>query len=83
MRVIDNAAQVALELADVDRIEPDERGEQADICLGQLVTEQVSAVVVRRSSQSVQRIEQRSDRFLVGVLRGRKPGAINAVVEVS
>jgi hypothetical protein len=42
VRVVDQAPEVALEVADVDRIEPDQRGEQTPIGFGDPVTREVA-----------------------------------------
>ena len=44
VRVVGNAAQVALEQAMVGRIEPHQRDEQADVGLGETVAEQDDTV---------------------------------------
>src|SRR3954454_18222115 len=40
IRIIDDAADVALEVPDIDRVEADQRREQADVGFGQAVAQQ-------------------------------------------
>lgn len=42
VRIIGDAAQVALEMADIDRVEADQRGEQPPIGLGDAVTDEIT-----------------------------------------
>ena len=67
IRIVDEASEVALEVAVIDRIEADERGEQAPVGLGDAVAEQVALFASRASSQSSVS-NKRPDRFLVGRL---------------
>ena len=40
MRIIDNPAQVAFEMTEVDLVKPDQRREQPDVGLGELLAQQ-------------------------------------------
>jgi len=62
-RIVDDAAQVALEVPVIDRVEAHERGEQADVGLGHAPAHQPLAVR-QPGFQPVQRIEQRAHRLL-------------------
>ena len=81
LRVVDDAAQVALEVADVHGVEAHERREQAPVRLGDRVAHQVAA---RREArvELVERVEEPAERALVGGLRAREAGAVDAVVDV-
>ena len=54
VRIIDDPRPVAFELPMIDRIEPDQRGEQPPIGFGQFVAQQV-AVLPQMALQPVQR----------------------------
>jgi hypothetical protein len=82
VRVVDEPPEVALEVADIDRIEADQGGEQPPVGLGEPVAEQI-ALADRRCLQPVERLEQRQHRFLVGLLGGGEAGLVDAVVDVS
>ncbi len=72
---------VALEVAVVDGIEPGQRGEQADVRLGDRVAHQI-APVRQPLAQPVQPLEQPPVGRLVRALRGREAGLVDAVVDV-
>jgi hypothetical protein len=80
VRVVDQAPQVAFEMADVDRIEADERREQADIGFGDPLADQI-ALARQPRLEFIGGLEQRAHRLLIGVLQGREAGAIDAVVD--
>ena len=63
----------------VDRIEADERGEEAPVSLGDARTREV-AVFGEEAFDPIQRVEQRVDRDVVSGLRGGKTGLVDAVV---
>ena len=67
-------------MAEVDRIEADEGGEQAPVGLGQPLADE-EALVREPRLEDVERFEQRPERLLVGLLGGREAGAIDAVVD--
>ncbi len=79
IRIIDDAAAVALEVAVIDRIEPHQRGEQTPVGLGHAVAHQ-EALVRQPLLQPVERIEQRVDGIFVGFLRGGETGFVDAVI---
>jgi hypothetical protein len=78
--IIGDAADVALEVPDINRVEVDQRGEQPDVGLGQVVAEQETAMGQVRL-ELVQRLEQRADRFLLGDLRDCEACLVDAIVE--
>ncbi len=67
-------------MSDIDRVEADQRREQPDVGLGQVVTEQ-KAPVGEPLLKPIERFEQREHRFFIGGLRGREARLIDAVVE--
>ena len=80
--IVDDPPQVALEVAVIDGIETDERAEQPPVGLGDRRAPRDSAAATSRAFELVERGEQRAKRLLVGVLRDRKAGAVDAVVDV-
>lgn len=73
--IVADPADVALKVAVIDRVEADERREQPDVRLGQYHANEVSRSG-KRLRQSVERLEQRCHRLLIGLLRGRNAGAV-------
>jgi hypothetical protein len=78
-RIVDQAANVALEVAVVHGVEAHERGEQADVGFGEPVAHQVAA---RRQPflHPVEPGEHEIHGALVHALRGREAGHINTVI---
>ena len=72
---------VALEVAVVDRVEPDQRGPQPDVGLGDRVADQVSPGG-QPFGQPVQPGEQGTVSVLVGGLGAGEPAPVHAVVHV-
>lgn len=72
VRIIDEAAQVALEMSDINCIEPDQRREQTPVRLRELIAGEETA---HRESllEPVESLEERSDSFLIGRLRRDTP----------
>ncbi len=81
-RVIPDLAKIALEMAEIDWIEADERGEQAPVRLRQPLADQ-EALAREPRLEPVERLEQLPERFFVGLLRGGETGAIDAIVDRS
>ena len=79
--IVDQPPEVAFEVADVDRIEADERREQAHVGLGDPFAGQV-ALAGELVVELVQGPEQRARRLLVGLLATREAGLVDAVVDV-
>ena len=79
VRVIDEPADVAFEVADIDHIEAQERGEQAPVRLGLTIATE-EAPGRQMIFQPIQGLEQRADGFFVGGLSGREPRFVYAVV---
>src|SRR6056297_141304 len=73
VRVVDDAAAVALEVGVVDGVEADERDEHRDVSLGQHGAGEV-ALVGEHVLPVVQRVEQFGHGLLVGGLRAGEPG---------
>src|SRR5438874_2469383 len=67
MRVVDDSPQVALEVAEVDGVETDERREQPDVRLGHPIANQIPLTAQPRV-EPVEAREQRHDRRLVRLL---------------
>ena len=79
VRIVVDAAQVALEVADIDRIEAHQRREQPPVRLGLLRAHEVT-VAAKLRLEIVECREQLKERFFVGRLRGREAGTVDAVV---
>ena len=79
--IVDDAAQVAFEVAVIDRVEANQRGEQPPVCLRDVFADEV-ALAREPPLDLVERAEYRAERLLVGFLRGGEAGPIDAVVHV-
>lgn len=80
VRIVHDPAQVAFEVAVIDRIEADQCREQADIGFGDLSACQPVAIL-QPVFKPVQRVENAAGRFLIRVLRRGEPRAVDAVVQ--
>src|ERR1700728_457892 len=80
LRVVDDPPRVALEVPDVDRVEADKRRKEAPVGSGELLAEKV-APGREQSLEPVERVEQRPDRVLVGVLAACEAAAVDPVVD--
>ena len=80
MRVIGDAAQIAFEMPDIDRIETHQRGEEPPIGFGDGVADEIAP---RREPfvEIVEGGEERGYRFLIGFLRGGEAGFVDAVID--
>ncbi len=78
--VVGDPPTVALEVADIDGVEADERGEEPPVGLRQAVAHQ-EALLVELAVELVERVEERAERLFVGLLRLGEAGAIDAVVD--
>ena len=78
--IVRDPADVALEMAVIDRIEADQRGPQPDIRLGEPPADQ-PLLPLQPLLQRVELGEQRHHRRLIGMLRGRETGLVNSVVD--
>ena len=80
VRIVGDAADIAFEMADIDRIEPQQRRKQPPVRLGDRGAGQIAP---RRQPlvQPVERLEERADRLLIGVLRGGEAGFVDAVID--
>lgn len=78
-----NIANVALEMLDVDGVEPDERHVQPDICLGELLAKVVWPAGLGRDVLlcAVEGFKEGVDVALVGVGCGGEAGLVDAVVD--
>src|SRR5882724_3466482 len=81
VRVIDNAADVALEVTMVDDVKPDEGAEKAPVGFDDATVEQVPAFREARL-QFIECFKEFSARDLVRPLARGEPGLVNAVVDV-
>src|SRR5690606_8076578 len=79
VRVFDDPAAVALEVAVIDLVEADERGEQADVGFSELVSGKITALR-KKLLDPVERVEHARDRLLIGRLARSKPRLVDAVV---
>eukprot|EP00053_Salpingoeca_punica_P011092 m.99305 g.99305 ORF g.99305 m.99305 type:complete len:314 (+) comp15584_c0_seq2:134-1075(+) len=80
VRVVDDAAQVCLEVQHVDGVEADERGEEPDVGLGHLGACQV-ALAGQDCLDTVQRVKELREGLVVGLLLHGKAAAVDAVVD--
>ena len=81
IRIVDDAPQVALEVAVVDRVETHQRGEQPPVGFGDLPPDEI-ALAREPRFELVERGKDGARGFFVGVLRAGEAGAIDAVVDV-
>ena len=81
VRVVGDAAQVALEVAHVHRVEADERGEQPPVGFGQRVAAGVAGFR-QAFFQPVESSEQWYYRIFIGLLGRRETGLVHAIVDV-
>ena len=81
IRVVRDAPQIAFEMAVINCVEPHPRREQPPVRFGDLTSHQI-ALPGETLLDFVERGEDRACRFLVSFLRGRKTGAVNAVVDI-
>ena len=79
IRIIGDPPQVAFEVPVIHRIETNQRGEQADVRFGQVLTGQVT-VGAQQLLQSIQLGKQFIEGLFISALRRGKPGAVHAVV---
>ncbi len=81
-RIVGDPAQIAFEVPDIDRVEADQRREEADVCFGQTVADQVA---LRRKAflEPVERLEQRPHGFFIGILRGGEAALYTPLLTVS
>ena len=79
-RILGERASVALEVPEIDRIEPDQRREQANIRFGQRLADKVASLCESRLKPP-ERIEHAGDGLLVSRLAGGEPGLVNTVIE--
>ena len=80
IRVIDEPAQVALEMPEIHRVEAHQGREQTPVRLGDRGAEQIPACR-QALLEKVERAEQFRDGFLVGFLGRRETGPVDAVVD--
>ena len=64
VRIVDDPTQIALEMAEIDSIEPDERDEQAPIGFERLRSEQIAPLGEPRLEQ-IERLEDAACRGLI------------------
>src|SRR5215470_18444654 len=80
IRVVGEPAEVALEVVVVHRVEADERREEPPVGFGEPIAAEVTPAR-EPFLEPVEGREERHDRLLVGFLRRRKAGSVDAVVE--
>src|SRR5260370_1664751 len=81
MGIVDDPPQVALEVAVIDRVEANERGEQPPVRLRDVLADEV-ALAREPPLELVERTEHRAERLFVGFLRDGETCPIDAVVDV-
>src|SRR5690606_21539151 len=81
VRIIDDPASIALEMAVIDRVEAHERREQPPVRLGDPRAREVAAGP-EPIVEFVERVEQRDGGLLVRLLRRREARFVNAVIDV-
>src|SRR5690554_2405950 len=82
-RHLTQGVAVALEQPVVSRIEAHQGHEQAQIALGQRLTEEITSPIVKSRFECVELGENLGVGFLVGLLAGSEAGLVNAVVEIA
>ena len=80
VRIVGDPPEIAFEVSDIDRVEADERREQPPVGLGDAVADQI-ALAGQPLFELVERGEKLPERLLIGFLRRREAGAIDAVVD--
>ena len=78
--VVPDLPQVALEVAEIDRVEADEGGEEPPVGFRQPLAAEV-ALAGEPRLEPVERLEQGAERLFVCLLRGGEARAIDAVVD--
>src|SRR5580693_5984522 len=81
-RVVPDLPEIALEVPEIDGIETDESGEQAPVGFCQSLADE-EALIPEPRLEPVQRLEQLPEGLFIGLLRSRKTGAIDAIVDRS
>src|SRR5580693_9895739 len=79
--IVGDAAQIALEMAVIDGVETDERGEQPPVRFGDLTADQIT-LPRQALFELIESDENGAGGFFVGCLAGGKAGAIDAVIDV-
>jgi hypothetical protein len=82
VRIIRDAAQVALEVPMIDRVEPDKCREETPVGLGDPGACEI-ALFSEPFFQPVELLEQRRNLFLVDILFGGKPRLVDALFTLS
>src|SRR3990172_104469 len=82
IRVVLNAAQIALEVTVINQVEAQQRRERAPVRLGDALPRQVSPLT-ELFFQSVETYENLAPGVIVSLLAAREAGAVDAVVEVA
>ena len=72
---------VALKVGDIDRIEANQRGPQADVRFRQAIARQV-AMLAQDLLQTLQRFKHLSNRFVIRFLAGGETCLVDTVVDV-
>ncbi len=72
---------VALKVGDIDRIEANQRGPQANVRFRQAIARQV-AMLAQDLLETLQRFKHLSDRFVIRFLAGGETGLVDTVVDV-
>ena len=78
--IVGDLPQIALEVAEIDRVEADQRREQAPVRLGQPLAAE-EALVGEPRLEPIERLEQSAERLLIGGLGGGEAGAVDPVVD--
>ena len=79
VRVIGKALMVALEMGVIHEVKAREGREQPPVGLGQLVARE-KTVVFEDALEPRQTVKKRMNRVVIGILRRREPGFIDAIV---
>ena len=67
-------------MPDIDDVEAQQRGQEPDIGFRDLVSTEVAALR-EAGVEKIQGLEQRADRFLVGLLRGCEARLVDPIVD--
>src|SRR5882757_4708978 len=73
IEIVGNRSDVALKMAEIDGVKPDQRCEETDVRLGQMIAEK-EAAPRQTLFDPIQRLEERNNGIVVRSLCSREPG---------
>src|ERR1700722_391174 len=81
-RIVPDLAKIAFEVPEINRVEADQGGEQAPVGFCQSLADK-EALTPEPRLEPVQRLEQLPEGLFISLLRSRKTGAIDPIVDRS